>query len=178
MRKLILAICLCIIGLNIYFFDSVRDSQIKDENFIEVDFSIPSGKPRLFVYEDGKCIYRSLCPHGNGEGNTVSKPKFSNEIGSKCTSLGRFKIVGNGKMSNGYDCLILKGLDASNSNAYTRHIYIHKSKLVDICRFGIFPLYLPLSDASNGCFAISSQCYKKIEELYKHNKNIILYAHT
>lgn len=178
MRKLILILCSCFIGLNIYFHSSKRYSQIKDKDFIEVDFSIPSGKPRFFVYKAGECISRSLCPHGNGKGNTILKPKFSNEIGSKCSSLGRFRIVGSGKMSNGYDCLILKGLEKSNSNAYVRHIYIHKSKLVDVCKYGVFPLYLPLTDASNGCFAISSSCYNTIKNLYNKNNNIIIYAHN
>lgn len=177
MKELVLLLLL-FIGANFYFHISTRDSQVKESDFIEVDFSIPSGKPRLFVYEDGQCIDRSLCPHGNGKGNTILKPKFSNEIGSKCSSLGRFRIVGSGKMSNGYDCLILKGLEKSNSNAYVRHIYIHKSKLVDVCKYGVFPLYLPLTDASNGCFAVSSSCYNTIKNLYNQNNNIIIYAHN
>jgi hypothetical protein len=144
---------------------------------VEVDYSIGSGKPRFFVYENDKCVSKSLCAHGKGPGNTASKPKFSNEIGSGCSSLGTFKIVGRSVMSNGYPCLVLKGLDSTNSNAYARHIYVHPSKLVDFCKYGIAPFYLPLTEASRGCFAISTECFDTLDSLYKVHKNIKIYAY-
>lgn len=106
---------------------------------VEVDYSFGSGKPRFFVYEHEKCLDKSLCAHGKGPGNTASKPRFSNEIGSGCSSLGTFEIIGRSVMSNGYPCLVLRGLDNINSKAYERHIYVHPSKLVDCFKFGIYP---------------------------------------
>lgn len=148
-----------------------------DQNcHIEVDFSISSGKPRFFVFEHGRCVKKSLCAHGKGSGNTASKPIFSNEIGSGCSSLGTFEIIGRSIMSNGYPCLVLRGLDSTNCNAYLRHIYVHPSRLVNYCKFGIYPLYLPLTDASFGCFAISTECFNTLDSLYTKYRNIRIYA--
>ena len=48
-----------------------------------VDFSIPSGKKRFFVWDfKGDSIkYSSLCAHGYGKESTPKKPVYSNEIG-------------------------------------------------------------------------------------------------
>lgn len=64
--------------------------------YILVDFSIPSGKKRFFIYDlqHGKRVLSSYCMHGSGKGNTDATPKFSNEVGSGCSSLGRYVMVG------------------------------------------------------------------------------------
>lgn len=144
---------------------------------VEEDYSIGSGKPRFFVYEHEKCLDKSLCAHGKGPGNTASKPRFSNEIGSGCSSLGTFEIIGRSVMSNGYPCLVLRGLDNTNSKAYERHIYVHPSKLVDCFKFGIYPFCLPLTDASFGCFAISTECFNTLDRLHRTYKIIKIYAY-
>ena len=57
-----------------------------------VDYSIPSGTPRLFVwdYDKKKVVARTYVMHGIGGGSTKEEPVFSNKPGSMCSSLGRF----------------------------------------------------------------------------------------
>lgn len=57
-------------------------------NIILVDFTKNSCSDRLFVFKDGEPVYSGAVLHGNGRGNTPSKPVFSNEPGSNCSSLG------------------------------------------------------------------------------------------
>ena len=68
--------------------------------YILVDFSIPSGKKRFFIYDlqRGKRVMSSYCMHGSDRGNTFAQPKFSNNPGSGCTSLGRYVMIGKGGM--------------------------------------------------------------------------------
>ena len=71
---------------------------------------------------------------------------------------------------------VLDGLDASNSNARRRNILIHSSRYVGIMHH--LTSYLPLSDASWGCFTTSPAMLKKIEALCdKSKKPILLYAY-
>lgn len=59
-----------------------------------IDFSIPSGKKRFFVWDfKGDSIkYSSLCAHGYGKESTLKKPVYSNVEGSYCSSLGKYKV--------------------------------------------------------------------------------------
>ncbi|WP_410220424.1 murein L,D-transpeptidase catalytic domain-containing protein [Pedobacter sp.] len=71
-----------------------KKNQLDTAICIMVDMSIPSGKNRLFVYDfkQKKVIISGLCAHGVGGGSTATKPVFSNEVGSNCTSLGKYKV--------------------------------------------------------------------------------------
>lgn len=152
------------------------------ENFaIVVDFSNPSGKHRFFVCDLNKqqIISSSLCAHGSGKGSIITKPVFSNEVGSNCSSLGHYAITGRHKMSTtGLPSFRLKGLDPSNSNAMKRGILIHSAKIVSMSRLGVFPFYLPLDKRiSSGCFAIDIDMMDVVGDLvYKEKKSILLYA--
>lgn len=177
MKKIVLLlICFVCICIWLNTSDNTPSPKYDDDVYAIVDFSIISGKPRLFLFENGQCIGKSLCAHGNGQGNTAYKPKFSNEIGSGCSSLGRFKVVGKTTMSNGYEALVLEGLDSTNSNARKRAIYVHHSTLVDICKHGIYPFALPLTNASNGCFAVSTECFNQMKDIYIQHGSYIIYA--
>ena len=80
---------------------------------IIVDYSISSGKNRFFVYNLKKeCILKSLCECGK---ESKGIPIFSNNIGSNCSSLGKFEVKYLSKMSNDIPCFVLKGLDKSNN---------------------------------------------------------------
>ena len=72
--------------------------------YILVDFSKPSGKKRFFIYDlqRGKRVMSSYCMHGSGKGNTAARPKFSNNPGSGCTSLGRYVMIGKGGKTASY----------------------------------------------------------------------------
>lgn len=152
------------------------------ENYaIVVDFSGPSGKHRFFVCDLKKqeIISSSLCAHGSGKGSTMTKPVFSNEVGSNCSSLGHYAITGRHKMSStGLPSFRLKGLDPSNSNAMKRGVLIHSARIVSLSRLGIFPFYLPLDKRiSSGCFAIDIDMMDVVGDLVdKEKKPILLYA--
>ena len=152
------------------------------ENYaVVVDFNKPSGKHRFFVCDlkNHKIIASSLCAHGIGKGSTQKQPVFSNEVGSNCSSLGHYKIVGKHRMStSGLPSFKLQGLDKSNSNAERRGILIHSAKLISNFRWGIYPFYLTLDKRiSSGCFAVDIDMMDVIGELVeKERKPMLLYA--
>ena len=146
---------------------------------IIVDYSKPSCEERFYIYniDDKKYLYSGLCAHGNGRNSTASKPEFSNDIGSNCSSFGFFKITSKGKMNyRNRDCYRLEGLSETNSNAQKRGILIHPSTLVSSIPFEIKGANLPLTNASQGCFAVSFYTMTKINEIYD-GKTILIYAY-
>ena len=158
-----------------------HNNGLNEHYAVVVDFSGPSGKHRFFVCDLKKqeIISSSLCAHGSGKGSTVTKPVFSNEVGSNCSSLGHYAITGRHKMSStGLPSFRLEGLDPSNSNAMKRGILIHSAKIVSLSRLGIFPFYLPLDKRiSSGCFAIDIDMMDVVGNLVdKEKKPILLYA--
>ena len=155
-----------------------HEKGLNEDYCLFVDFSRPSGEDRMALYDfkTQSMVYAAPCAHGNGKGNTAWRPKFSNEEGSHCSVTGHFKVG-----SEGYSPAVgrhfkLDGLDVGNSNARQRHIYIHASKYVGIA--AMFTAYLPLTDASQGCFTTSETMLKKIEMIsQKSEKPLLLYAY-
>lgn len=142
-----------------------------------LDYSIPSGRPRLFVwsYEKQGIIYEAHAMHGPGNGSTKRLPSFSNEPGSECSSIGRFRVTKqHGKVNKtGY---LLKGLDATNSNAYRRALMIHSSYWVD---FNRWRKYIPLNRRScQGCVAVSHKDMAILTKLIEgENENLLLWGY-
>ena len=155
-----------------------HEKGLNEDYCLFVDFSRPSGEDRIALYDfkTQSMVYAAPCAHGNGKGNTAWRPKFSNEEGSHCSVTGHFKVG-----CKGYSHAVgmhfkLDGLDAGNSNAHQRHIYIHASKYVGIA--ATVTSYLPLTDASQGCFTTSEAMLKKIAEIRaKCDKPLLLYAY-
>lgn len=146
--------------------------------YVLVDFSIPSGKQRFFIYDlkNENGILSSYCMHGSGKGNTAAQPKFSNEPGSGCSCLGRFVMIGKGstKIKNS---IRLRGLDKTNYMAETRGILIHSAGKVS--RFYGQNDYIPLGIESRGCFTVSRDCVSKMMQLYDGSASkrpILIYA--
>ena len=150
---------------------------------IAVDFSKPSCEDRLFIYDctiGAELIYSGVVLHGCGGNSTPSKPEFSNEIGSNCSSLGRYTLEGIIKMSDGREAIKLKGLDNTNSNAEARGIYIHPSIMATLLPFNLPGMNFPLTKASEGCFAVSYHTYLMIklymdDEGFNHKTMLIAY---
>lgn len=166
-------------------FEQLKDYCYKEklsENYaIVVDFNKPSGRHRFFVCDlkNQTIIASSLCAHGAGKGSSKKEPVFSNEMGSNCSSLGHYKIIGKHRMStSGLPSFKLIGLDNSNSNAERRGILIHSAKLISLFRWGIYPFYLPIDKRiSSGCFAVDIDIMDVVEEtINKERKLILLYA--
>lgn len=160
--------------------NAIIDSAIKrlpsDANYLcIVNFGKHSGEERFFIYNvrNNKYEYSGLVQHGNGKGNTASKPKFSNVIGSNCSSLGLYKITSKDNMHSwpGAPCFRMVGLDSTNSNAIARGILIHPSLTRTLMPFEIWGLDLPLTGESRGCFAVSCNT---MYEISKRFKNIVV----
>lgn len=128
------------------------------------DYSIPSGWPRLYVwdFEKKKIVYCAFVMHGPGGGSTDKEAHFSDVPGSYCSSLGRFTVT----MKHGKTVkrsFRLEGMDADNQNAYFRGLMIHNSKWVDKwCWMN----YIPLNEvACQGCVTVSRRDMKYLWNL-------------
>lgn len=134
-----------------------------------VDMSIPSGKNRFFVYDlvNNQVVKSGLVAHGCGTDYYTDGLKFSNEVGSLCTSLGRYKI-GNSYYGNfGYSYKLF-GLDSSNSNAYERTVVLHShSHVPEIEVDGEICL-------SNGCPMVSVSFLNELKPLINTSKKPVL----
>ncbi len=138
-----------------------------------VDYGIPSGTPRLFVwdFEKKKIVACTYVMHGLGGGSTDKKPRFSNRPGSKCSSLGRFLVT----KDNGYRLkrsFRLKGMDIDNQTSYARGLMIHSSRWVDIW---CWKSYIPLNSKScQGCVTVSSKGMNYLWPLINKEKKPLL----
>ena len=138
-----------------------------------LDYSIPSGTPRLFVwdFDRSRVIASTYVMHGVGGGSTASEPVFSNKPGSLCSSLGHFEVTKQhgSKLKRSYR---LKGLDRSCSKAYARGLMIHSSAWVDSW---CWKQYIPLHSVScQGCVTVSSKGMAYLDRLIKASEKPIL----
>jgi len=96
-----------------------------------VDFSLPSDKERMWVFniETGKLLYNSLVAHGRNSGDKLAS-HFSNLPGSYTSSLG-FYITGDIYQGKHGLSLYLDGLEKGiNDKARERAIVIHGADYV------------------------------------------------
>ncbi len=105
-----------------------RNRSFNPQTVFFLDMKIPANRYRFFVYDIGtkKILHRGLVAQGiNTQPDARGRLRFSNETGSYCTSLGRYRIGQKykGRFGTAYK---LHGLDSSNSNAYRRAIVLHK----------------------------------------------------
>jgi hypothetical protein len=135
-----------------------------------VDMSIASGKKRFFVYDflTNNIIYAGLVSHGSGGIHYSSEPKFSNNAGSDCTSLGKYKVgeLYCGQYGRSYK---LYGLENTNSNAYKRAVVLHPYTCVpddEIYPDGVCN--------SSGCAGVSPNFFAKISTVIKESQKPIL----
>lgn len=153
----------------------------KDADYIcFVNFSQPSAEERFYIYDVKihKFIYSGLTQHGNGKGNTARKAKFSNKVGSCCSSLGVYEITSYENMSTiPIKCFRLRGLSTTNSNAEKRGILIHPSITASLLPFEIKGVSLPLTIESKGCFAVDIQTMTAIKQCFNKGK-MYIYAYN
>lgn len=158
---------------------------------ILVDYGRHSGRNRLFVwdYKQNKVILSSPCAHGYGGGSTARHCVFSNQIGSHCSSEGRFTLGKERQMYQfpGRTCFPVKGLDkGKNDNAEKRAILIHPARMPS---FPIYPFLIPvrvinlgfwtLRPASEGCITIPKKQYGKLRKIVSDSnpEHIMLYVY-
>ncbi len=136
-----------------------------NENYaLFVDYAIPSGTPRLFVWDfhQHKIVASTYVMHGPGGGSTDERPQFSNRHGSYCSSLGRFLVTkehGNRNKSG----FRIKGLDEDNLSAYDRGLMIHGARWVDL---NCWKRYIPMNGkCCLGCVTVSTKGMNYLHQL-------------
>ena len=132
-----------------------------------VDMDIQSGKNRFFVWDfkNKKVLYQGLCCHGMGKGSTTSTPIFSNESGSYCTSLGKYKIGIRSYSQWGIHVHYkMHGLESTNSNAYKRVVVLYS--YAPVSEIEIYPFHLSMG-WSLGCPVVSDGMMTNLDALLK-----------
>ena len=137
-----------------------------------IDYSLPSSKPRLFVFDLSakKILFRELVAHGkNSGGNTADF--FSNSPGSLATSLGLFVTADTYVGSNGYS-LRLKGLEEGvNDMAWDRAIVMHGAPYVSRAAIRA----LGRLGRSWGCPAVRKEVARKMIDTLRGGSPIFAY---
>jgi L,D-transpeptidase catalytic domain len=134
-----------------------------------IDMTLPSGSNRFFIYDLKKdsMLNAGLVAHGNCFQNWLEGRKYSNVVGSGCTSLGKYKIGNSytGKFGYSYK---LHGLDSTNSNAFERTVVLHSHSCVsateikdDICQ-------------SNGCPTVAPVFLEKLKAIINNAAKPVL----
>ena len=138
-----------------------------------VDYSMPSGTPRLFVWDFQKkeIIATTYVMHGSGGGSTAERPRFSNRPGSGCSVLGRFLVTKEHGYRNKRGFRI-KGLDVDNQSAYARGLMIHGARWID--RY-CWKRYIPLNaKCCLGCVTVSPKGMNYLYTLITKEKKPLL----
>lgn len=147
-----------------------RSHQFNTQFCFLMDLSIHSGKSRFYIYNfKSKSITdSSLVCHGVGKNSSATKPIYSNEVGSNCTSLGKYK-TGKRAYSNWgiHVHYKLHGLEKTNSNAFKRMVVLHSYEYVS--EEELYPNHLTMG-WSLGCPVLSNKPMKRIDSLLQKTK--------
>ncbi|MDP4265501.1 MAG: murein L,D-transpeptidase catalytic domain family protein, partial [Bacteroidota bacterium] len=108
-----------------------------------------------------------LVSHGRGQGPSLYDKQYSNQAGSKCTSLGRYKIWGKYKGNYGESYRMI-GLDSSNQNALSRNIVLHSMACIPDTD-GVAPACV-----SDGCPAVSTNFLSSLSKMIDSRKKPLL----
>lgn len=107
------------------------DDDAKGRRLTVIDYSLPSSQRRLWLFDlaSRKLLMHELVAHGKHSGNTRST-KFSNQPGSRQSSIGLFRTLQAYHGRNGYS-LRMEGLeDGYNHQALRRAIVVHGANYV------------------------------------------------
>jgi len=157
----------------------VLDHSMNREICILVDYSLPSGCNRLWVWDfaQQKKIFECPVAHGRGKGKKCKGGRkdtacFSNEPETWLSSLGHARIAERyeGEFGTSYR---LDGLDITNSNLRQRFIVLHGHKSVP--EKPIFPLP---SSRSKGCLVVANKNMARLDELLQSRQNVLLVCYT
>lgn len=144
-----------------------------------IDLSVHSGKNRFYVYDlkNKKISHSGLVCHGVGKNSTETNPVYSNNIGSNCTSLGKYKTGKRAYSNWGINVHYkMHGLEKSNSNAAKRNIVLHSYDYVP--EKELYPTHLTLG-WSQGCPVIANDLMKIIDtKLKKTDKPTLIWIYN
>lgn len=146
---------------------------VKDNLLSILDFSLPSGKKRLFIIDlaTGQLLYNTYAAHGRNSGSALAT-KFSNKANSYQSSLG-FYITGGTYIGKHGESLRLLGEEKGfNDNALARGIVMHSAAYADeeiVARQGFI-------GRSQGCPALPQNISKEIIGKIKDGSCLFLYG--
>lgn len=134
-----------------------------------IDMNLASGQNRFFIYdlEKDSVQAQGLVAHGNCFEYWLEGRRYSNVVGSGCTSLGKYKIGNSytGKWGYSYK---LHGLDSTNNNAFKRTVVLHAHSCVpetevndEICQ-------------SNGCPTVAPVFLQQLKSIINTSKKPVL----
>lgn len=147
----------------------IRQKKFNPDFCFLIDMSLPSGQPRFFIYDLTKdsVLQSGLVAHGNCYQEWLEGRKYSNTVGSGCTSLGRYKIGIPYTGMWGYSYK-LHGLDSSNNKAFERTVVLHSHRCVpavatenEICQ-------------SNGCPTVAPEFLSRLKPLINGSAKPVL----
>ena len=142
------------------------------ERLAVIDFSLPSAKPRLWVFDlkQQKLLFNELVSHGRGSGNAMAET-FSNIPESFQSSIGLFRTLNSYSGRNGYS-LRLEGLESGvNDLAYQRAIVIHGADYVS----DRFVKQTGRLGRSHGCPAVRQEVAAALIDSLKENQYLFTY---
>jgi L,D-transpeptidase catalytic domain len=136
-----------------------------------INFAIPSGKPRFFIFDlkNDSILQSGLVTHGSGSQTTTGKFVFKNIPNSLASSKGKYKIGAPyfGKFGLAYK---LYGQDSTNNKAFERFVVLHSHECVPEK-----PVYPQQICVSWGCPTVSPRFLQKLQViLTKTSKPILL----
>lgn len=135
-----------------------------------IDMSIESGKNRFFLYDLLKDSIRDegLVTHGRCNETWLAGRKYANDVGSGCTSLGKYKVGARytGRFGPAYK---LTGLDTTNNNAFRRYVVLHAHACVPDKEVHPYPIC-----QSDGCPTVSKTFLKTLAEMIDGSSQPIL----
>ncbi|MGB8193143.1 MAG: murein L,D-transpeptidase catalytic domain-containing protein [Chitinophagaceae bacterium] len=135
-----------------------------------IDMDLPSGQNRFFIYDlsTDSIMDAGLVTHGRCNESWLNGRKYSNQIGSGCTSPGKYKI---GKSYSGKFGLAYKlyGLDSTNNNAFKRYVVLHSHECVP--ENAVDPLPICQSD---GCPTVSAGFLRKLAGMIDQSPKPVL----
>lgn len=146
---------------------------VKNNLLSILDFSLPSGKKRLFIIdiESGELVYNTYAAHGRGSGTEMAT-RFSNKPNSFQSSLG-FYITGETYVGKHGESLRLNGEEKGfNDNALARGIVMHSAAYADeeiVARQGYI-------GRSQGCPALPQNISKEVISTIKNGSCLFLYS--
>lgn len=156
------------------FQNLVQEGKIQKDNILSIlDFTLPSGKKRLFVIDlaTGELVFHTYASHGKNSGQVIPT-KFSNKNNSNQSSLG-FYITGDTYTGKHGESLRLLGEEEGiNDKAFQRGIVMHSATYVDeniIASQGFI-------GRSQGCPAIPKNISKEVINKIKDGSCFFIYS--
>lgn len=133
------------------------------------NMALVSNKKRFYIFnmQTMRIENAGLVSQGRGKGTSIFNKQYSNDPGSKCTALGRYKI---GERYTGEfgESFRLVGLDSSNNKAYQRRIVLHSMPCIPDTDATTIPC------ASEGCPAVSPSFLEALKAVIKSQKRPVL----